>query len=227
MEYVYNNLRQAKDQNASFMQSAKTVFMLTEESVRGYLRQSPFVTSCGDASKAILYAQNEFDQHLLNVQSKTSLTANLWYPKDEVMLSKSQKKWLSLLNNAIDDNGDDYRKIFMAFEKIRTDVLKNGTKEEQIIAITAIEMGKSSLEYWYNNGNEWAGLMNIPTKGWFSWKNVGRSDIQGAISSALTIGIAALISGPPGWVAGTVGILGGAAASSAVEAGTQVVERYL
>ena len=137
---------------------------------------------------------------------------------------------MSELNSAIDNPSLNLDQTLQRFEEVRNKAIMKCSDTELFPIISAIEIGKNSLTYWYDNSNDWQELAPPNTNGrtndddWFSWKSVGKADVQGAVGAAVAVGTVAVVSGPPGWAAGGAAVAGGAVGTSAADAVGQVFD---
>lgn len=99
------------------------------------------------------------------------------------------------------------------------------SEEEQFYVLAAIEIGVHSLTYWHDNYTKWFNLFNESNKAPdFSWKEVGKEDIKGAIGGAVAVGVESVVAGPPGWAAGAATVLGCGLGTSAMDAVDQLLD---
>lgn len=107
-----------------------------------------------------------------------------------------------------------------SFERVN----KECTDDEKIVMNYAISVGIASCNYWYYNAKKWCQLFDMDSKGWFSWGNLCRDDISGAIGGAA----AAFFFGGVGILAGAgAGALSVGLAGSAICAINQVWDHYV
>ena len=108
--------------------------------------------------------------------------------------------------------------VMSKFDLMEDNIRRNVPKHEQPALLAGLYMGKSSYQYWQENGSKWAEklqpenlrLTGHPTDG----QLIGGADVAGAISGALSVGFAAWAVGPVGWVFGTLFIAGSSLVSS-------------
>jgi len=146
----------------------------------------------------------------------------LWFEETEESLTDNQRSILIAIESIIDEGGNP-EIIGRALDIFAANVLETGTLEEQYITIVVTEIAKASLSYWYENEEKWMNIFqqNVKDK-WFNWKSVGKEDVKGAVTGAVGVGVAAVVTGPPGWATGTAVVVGSAAGASAAEAVGQV-----
>jgi hypothetical protein len=173
--------------------------------------------------------------------AKISESENLWKPTDNDKLTTKQKELLSYLNDAINDESLGFQETLKVFETVRIRAKSECSEQEVFTVLAAVEVGVNSLTYWHENIDKWANLMadierkssngrvgNLAkvAKKDFSWKSVGKSDVSGAVGAAVGVGVAAVVTGPPGWAAGGAAVAGGAVGASATDAVGQLLDSW-
>lgn len=182
-----------------------------------------FLNSYGFSDEDVEQVLFSFER---NYYRRFELDTVLWFQDDVERLSEDQKKVLRLINNVIESN-DNIGSLLSNLEQVEDSIIRNGTYETQYIAIVAVEIAKSSLTYWYNNEYIWRDLVDMESKErWFNWKSVGREDVKGAVAGATGVGVASVVSGPPGWAAGTATVVGSSAGASLADAAGQVWDHF-
>lgn len=214
LECVYNQLLKTE--------SSKDFMFVSESATIDFIESHPFFQT--DVENSSLAANTMFNR----LQNSNPERNNLWYDEDENLLSRSQKEWLTRIDEVINQN-DDLGKIIYELDEIKSLVYKEGTQEDQYIVIVAVEVGKASLNYWYENYSKWEELVGSNSKAgerWFSLKSVGKADIAGAVGGAAGGALAGAMVGGigagPGAAAGAVSV---GTASSVANAAGQVLDR--
>jgi len=170
--------------------------------------------------KSVLFedAQTYSKSNDLNFQDLISTYSN--------NLSEAQKDLLLELERILNDNNEDLEKILL-----KLDILEERTKlelasfEAQLILI-GIQVAKNSSCYWHENLNDWIEILSVTDvnhKNWFSWGDVIKGDVLGAIGGATSALFANLVPGV-GQVAYGSAILGGAVVGSVVAAADQIYD---
>jgi len=198
LAYVYAKLAEIKPK--------EEVLKIVEIFTLDFIKTNSFFKS--DVEVASKNAKITFEL----LRNSKSSRANLWYDDDTNLLSKSQKQWLTFIDDIIKNN-NDLNKMISELDKIEKNVIEEGSDEDQFIVIFAVELGKESLTYWYEHHVEWEQLApeNL-SKGWFNWGNCARDDLAGGICGAIG---GAIGGGGAGVVPGAIGgALGGSAANA-------------
>lgn len=140
--------------------------------------------------------------------------------------SISQKEYIDKLSAIMDDNDYDLGSL-----KNRINILRTTAKKKLIINeyeefSSACDVAENTLQYWHDNADQW--IATSPQKqsragSRFSWKELGKSDVVGAVAGA-TCAVARTIfrCGPVGWKAWAGWVVGAAAAHSAANAVNQL-----
>jgi len=152
------------------------------------------------------------------------------------ILTSDQQQLLLKINDIIDNESDPGNIItnLNLLLNIESQLLP---VEDRNVIYAAASIGIQSIDYWYNNINEWdttfAELQKAITssetiKGWFSWRSFAKSDVAGAIGGAIggaLVGSAAAgVGAGPGALAGFVG---GGIGTSVTDATMQLIDHYL
>jgi len=160
---------------------------------------------------------------------------------EENMKSIFSNKFVSeyeYLHNLINQANSDYNSTIETLDgynpnkKIKSDW-------EYTILMTMAKVGEFSLEYWKSNVQKWAEVLNKPEQGnkttfgflGFDWGDVGRSDAEGAVTTAVGLfvdgtGEALCATGPEGVAATGMVIAAGGIASSAVDFYNQYLDLF-
>ncbi|GHV37498.1 hypothetical protein FACS1894178_9270 [Bacteroidia bacterium] len=194
LNYIYEKLLETVIQN--------DVMTVVEDLTIDFVESHPFFQS--NINNAIVLAKHGME---IIRQNRRDSDTKLWFEESEERLSNGQKTWLLLINDAINQN-DDIDQMINALDRIKENVLKEGNDEEIFTTVIAIETGKASMTYWYNHLNEWARF--APEMQRWSWKQMFRVDLKGAIEGAISGAIVGALGG------GLVGAASGALASGAV-----------
>lgn len=238
LEYIYTQLSLEKSTPQNFNElinsiNAKTNTFLgsgTESFVRENLDNAK--------NYASISIQNVREKRANN--AKISESENLWKSSDNDKFTTKQKELLSYLNGAINDESLGFQETLDVFAKIRSRAKAECSEQEVFTVLAAVEVGVNSLTYWHKNIDKWANLMDdiesksfngrgnlaIVAKKDFNWKSVAKSDVSGAVGTAVGIGVVALVSGPVGWGAAGAGVLGGAVGASATDAVNQLLDSF-
>ena len=88
------------------------------------------------------------------VPSNIELSGQICYPADEQYLSPKVKKWLDILQVAINDLGN-YETTIQTFNTVESRAYSECNDQEKVIILSAVNIGKNSLNYWYNNSQKW------------------------------------------------------------------------
>ena len=135
-------------------------------------------------------------------------------------LTEAEKEGLDFLSSMIVVG--DYSKTKENLEYMNT-LLRCSSNAGNLIdkKILAVEVLLHSNEYWNNPEKigKWKDLVRDSVDpdvlaGAF-WQNFGAADAGGAVATAITIGAASIVTGPPGWVAGGIIVAGGTVGASA------------
>lgn len=156
------------------------------------------------------------------------------------LLNKRQQKYYDLLISTILNRSLSYEATQTAIDKVAKKIQKNLTAEEADPLLYGVSVAKKSCEYWYKNLERWrielggtkAMLFtkSIPTTEEtsdtdFSWKEVGKSDVSGAVGGAAGGAIVGSLAGGVGALPGAgVGAIGGSVAGSVGSAVEQVID---
>lgn len=107
--------------------------------------------------------------------------------------------------------------------------------EEKVAFISAVNVGKSSVQYWDENLGAWFMLDNQPAPQNLNGGIIAREDVKGAVGGAVTGAVGGAIAGaaaggigaiPGAAVGGLGGAVTGAVANSAAEAAAQIYDKY-
>lgn len=220
LDYVYQQLRAAKESNQLNVKSRNNVFELVKKSTVDFIQNNQTELFENNQTKGIKYANLEFNRIEQKYQNNTKGSFdNLWAQEITDSLTLKQKELLTVLNEAIKDESLDLDATLEVFEDIRERATTECSEVEYVIILAAIEVGTNSLIYWNSNFEKWKELLEAgQNKASWNWKRTGAADAAGAVTTAIGIGGTAIITGPPGWVAGAVGIATGAVATSAGDA---------
>ena len=122
------------------------------------------------------------------VPSNIELSGQIYYPADEQYLSPKVKKWLDILQVAINDLGN-YETTIQTFNTVESRAYSECNDQEKVIILSAVNIGKNSLNYWYNNSQNWEPIIEsskiITVNKPAEWKVIGGADVAGAVSGAV------------------------------------------
>jgi len=140
--------------------------------------------------------------------------------------SEKQRKLLLECDNILSIDGLNLQEILEGLNRIQQKA-KDLPVEEQSVILAAAEVGKQSATYWSENLVAWDealnGTGNKRTKGWFSFGDVVKADVEGAVGGAIYAGVLNVIPGA-GQVAYGGSILAGAAGNSGISAVSQLLD---
>lgn len=230
LDYVFEQLKYAKENKQLNIQSSKNVLSVVESSLKEFLVNHNNQIISKNAYQPVEYANISIKAVGFSLRKSKSGDVNntLWNSEIEDSLTVLQKELLTILGNAIDDDNLDYNSTIEIFENVRKRVLSEFSENEQFYLISAIEIGVHSLTYWHDNISKWVELLGdgSNSKSWFSWKTVGKEDVKGVVAGATGVGVAALITGTPGWAVGSAVVAGATVGGSAASAIGQVLDYY-
>ena len=224
LDYVYEQLKAEKVNLKSIRNDKSTVLRLSKNYTKQFLEKSEvtFVkqnientTKEMDISFALVSKKENSSS-----MRKNGETNKLWSYTIEDSLSFKQKELLTMLSNAVDDNSLDLQQILKVFEDVKIRAKTECSQEEYYVILAAIEIGKSSLTYWFNNHDKWIDLANegqarqMATS--FNWREVGKVDVASGVGAAAATGVVALF-GPVGWGVFAGATLGGAVGGSVTD----------
>jgi hypothetical protein len=126
-------------------------------------------------------------------------------------------------------NGVNGMDIVLELDRLKQAGKHELNYDDLFIFLTAIEVGKNSIQYWTENKQEWEMLLNASNNSRilkpFSWGEVAGVDVAGAVGAAVST---ALLNAAPGagQVAYGSAIVAGAAGASAADAVLQVWNNF-
>lgn len=229
LDVVFNGLYSAKRDGMLNMdvKSNDNVLSTTKISVDSYLQEEfkNDIEKIRIAMEESDYIFEEYDRLYSDVNTPSG---NLWFKENQDDLTTKQKELLSYLNDVLNNPQVTLDNAMKAFEYVQQRVNKECTEDEKIVMNYAISIGIASCNYWYYNAEEWCRLFDVNSKGWFSWGNLCRDDISGAIGGAIGGAAAAFFFGGVGILAGAgAGALSVGLAGSAICAINQVWDHYV
>ena len=140
--------------------------------------------------------------------------------------SEKQRKLLQECDNILGTGELSLLEIIEGLKGIQLKA-KDLPIEEQSLVLSATEVGKQSAIYWSENLDAWDealnGTENKQTKGWFSFGDVVKADLGGAVSGAVGAAVLNVALGP-GTVAYGAAILSTAATCSSYTAVVQILD---
>jgi hypothetical protein len=238
LEFIFNQLSNEKSTLQNFDQLVNSI----ERNSNLFLKNETqdFVRTNYENAKKYSTLSLQDIRARKSRNARVNESENLWKDSDEVKLTTTQKKLLSELNSAINDESLGLTETLQAFERIRVRAKSECSDKEIFTVLAAIEVGTNSLTYWHSNIDKWSNLVaslesksangrisyNKRTQSDFSWKSVGKADVSGAIGAAVGVGVAAIVTGPPGWAAGGAAVAGGAVGASAGDAVLQLLDSW-
>lgn len=209
------------------VKSNDNVLSTTKISVDSYLQEEfkNDIEKIRIAMEESDYIFEEYDRLYSDVNTPSG---NLWFKENQDDLTTKQKELLSYLNDVLNNPQVTLDNAMKAFEYVQQRVNKECTEDEKIVMNYAISIGIASCNYWYYNAEEWCRLFDVNSKGWFSWGNLCRDDISGAIGGAIGGAAVAFFFGGVGILAGAgAGALSAGLAGSAICAINQVWDHYV
>lgn len=149
------------------------------------------------------------------VPTNPELSGQIYYSTDEQYLSPKVKELLNILQVSINDDGD-YDTTIQTFNSIENRANLECTEQEKVIIISAVNVGKNSLNYWYNNAQNWENVGSVAGKGTKpkAWKVIAGADVAGAVTGAVRAAVINLWPGA-GQAAYGAAIVGSALGGSA------------
>ena len=145
-------------------------------------------------SQILKYANTDLVNSILvngSVPEEINLTGKLYYPNEEQYLSPKVKELLDILQEALSSQSNDYAAIISVFNQVENRAYSECNEEEKVIVLSATNIGKSSLEYWYYNSQEWENLIDGRSttlnrqKKPSIWKTIGGADVAGGVAGAV------------------------------------------
>lgn len=122
------------------------------------------------------------------IYTDATISGRVYFPEDEQYLTPKLKELLDILQSAI-DGGQSYEETLSIFNEIENRSITECTEQERVVITSAINIGKSSLGYWYNKSSELQTLrMRInpsAARRPFPWKLLAGSDVGGAIAGGV------------------------------------------
>lgn len=122
------------------------------------------------------------------IYTDATISGRVYFPEDEQYLTPKLKELLDILQSAI-DGGQSYEETLSIFNEIENRSITECTEQEKVVITSAINIGKSSLGYWYNKSSELQTLrMRInpsAARRPFPWKLLAGSDVGGAIAGGV------------------------------------------
>lgn len=183
------------------------------------------------------YSQTEVSKYLQVTKDRTFLRADTdltpiesVIAKHKATLSNDQISLLIQCDKALESASDDIDGTINELNRIQNSARKILSKEEAQVILIGAEIGKSSINYWNENFNDWKALI-APTNQQartalkFSWGEVAGADVAGGVGGAVGALAVNLIPGA-GQVAYGGAIIGGAAGASAADAVYQVWNNF-
>lgn len=238
LEFVFNQLSNEKLSPQNFNQLISSI----ERNSNLFLKTQTQEFIQSNYENAGLYSSLALKDTRARKSRNARITEsqNLWKDSDEDKLTVKQKELLSELNSAINNENLGLAETLQVFEKIRVRARYECSEREFFAVIAAIEVGTNSLTYWHSNIQKWSKLIgsfesksangrvvsNKRQQSDFSWKSVGKADVSGAVGAAVGVGVAAVVTGPPGWAAGGAAVAGGAVGASAGDAVLQLLDSW-
>ncbi|MAC94228.1 MAG: hypothetical protein CMC96_01870 [Flavobacteriales bacterium] len=154
------------------------------------------------------------DYYYQLADSNYNLGSNLWFPENNDDLSQDQKYYLSSLNSALENQSLSVSEIVSVFNDVKADAKDNLSSDEFYVILSAVEVGKNTIQYWDDNIEEWYDLYTDQGGSTsISWRGAGEADVKGAIGGA----ISAAISGGGIGIGAAAGAIGGSTAYVVVE----------
>lgn len=156
------------------------------------------------------------DVVLLNYGKKTE--DMVFYTSDDAKyLSDKQKEFIDEIEIIMKDTDLSIESVLNRISKVQDGAINNLSEEELAVVLTATSIAANTCSYWHNYFKE-----NI-LRADFSWKEVGVSDVGGAVAGAVAAGARWVFCGPPGWKLTAALVVGGAAGASAANAVKQLL----
>jgi hypothetical protein len=233
LEFIFNQLASEKVKPKDFNQLVNSI----ETDIDIFLRtgSQDFVrANYSNAKKYSLFSIQDLRQRKA-INTRVSESENLWNNSDNKSLTPKQKELLVALNDAINNESLGLSETLSVFDQIRVRAKSECSEQEVFAVLAAVEVGVNSLAYWHENLDKWSYLIaeiegktvNGRTTKKLDWKSVAKSDVSGAVGAAVGVGVAAVVSGPPGWAAGGAAVLAGAVGGSATDAVGQLLTDWL
>ncbi|MBQ8652761.1 MAG: hypothetical protein IJ477_05555 [Alistipes sp.] len=122
------------------------------------------------------------------------------------------------------DDDDDLTSLLNRVAQIETTAKSTLTGQDLETMLTACCVTSYTLQYWNDYALSWVELsQSSSTRASFSWKSLGRADLQGCVA-AVGGGVATVLikCGPVGWKAWAAIAIGGAVSGSIINAWDQL-----
>ncbi len=238
LDYVFEELKKS-DVSKIGLKSAnlsEDIFEIAQNATKDFIAKT-FDLSDENLSLVNLQIAKAFDKTSKNEVNLKSANAHLYESKTEALLTDTQINFLDELNAIMSDNDHDLKSLQKRIISIENRAVNNLVEEEYAVILAATSVAKYTLEYWSENLDKWSVLLSGNTATLqtmprlksgnaeseeddnFSWKEVGKADVGGAVAAAAGSGVGYLVAGGPvGWKAWAGIVAGGAAAGSVGDA---------
>lgn len=148
---------------------------------------------------------------------------------DDVELTYSElplslETYVRELDEIFTDEDDDLESLLNRVADIETKAKNTLTGQDLESVITACTVTSYTLQYWNECASSWMEVASTPeSRAAFSWKKLGRADLQGCMATLGGGATAVLFKcGPVGWKAWAALALGGAVSGSIINAWDQL-----
>lgn len=207
LEFIFDYLKQNKVLENKKSNDIDNVFDLTKQA-------TILFTKTSDVAEHIILKE---DSKVFSSFNQNRLKSSVYEDpikiiETEVELTPLQISFLNQLGSAISNIDKGLAPTIEKINSIEDEIISTCSEEEKILLLTAISIGKHSMEYWVTNIDRWieelggidnsdAVAMNLKsTNSKLSWLSdtlgdMGKSDVVGGV-------IGACVGGPAGAVGG-------------------------
>lgn len=139
-------------------------------------------------------------------------------------LTPTQESFARELDAILMDEDQDMTSLLGRISAVEARARITLTGQDLETVLSGCYVASYTLQYWHDNADAWIELSPKElTRDRFSWKSLGRADLQGGVAAGFGgLGTMLLKCGPTGWKGWAALVIGGAVGGSVVNAWDQL-----